>query len=57
MIALFFAVIAQGGEVPRAGLASLLKAGNFPLLVLDLVVLFLDKCHEALVARGKRGVV
>ena len=43
--------------VTCAGLAALLNAGNFPLKVLDLVVLFFDESHEALVAHGKRGVV
>ena len=57
MISLFFAVSAQGGGVPCAGLAALLNAGNVPLEVLDLVVLFFDESPEALVARGERGVV
>ena len=57
MIALLFAVSTQGGGVTPSGLASLLNAVNFPLKVLDLVVLFFDKCHEALIARGERGVV
>ena len=38
-------------------MAALLNAGNLPLKVLDLVVLFFDKSHEALVALGKRGIV
>ena len=57
MIALFFVVSARGGGVSRAGLASLLNAVNPPLKVLDLVVLFLDKCYKVLVAQGEHGVV
>ena len=57
MISLFFKVSAQGGGVPRAGLAWLLNAVNFLLMVLDLVVMFFDKGPKALVARGERGVV
>ena len=45
------------GGVPHAGLAALLNAGNFPLMIIDLVVLFSDESHEALVACGERGVV
>ena len=56
MISLFFDVSAQGGGVPRAGLVWLLNAGNFPIQVLDIIVLIFDKGHEALVARGERGV-
>ena len=52
-----FAVIAQGGGVPSAGLAALINVGNFPLEGLDLVVLFFDEGHKALVARGESGVV
>ena len=52
MISLFFAVSVQVGGVPRADLAWLLNAGNFPFKLLDIVVLFFDKGHEALVARG-----
>ena len=44
--ALFFTVSAEGGGVPCAGFASLLHAGNFPLKVLDLVVLFFDEATE-----------
>ena len=57
VISFFLAVSVESGGVPRAGLASLIYAGNLPLKVLDLVVLFFYKCHEALVARGERGVV
>ena len=57
MIAFFFEVSAESGGVPHAGLTALLYAENLPLEVLDLVFLFFYKCHEALVAGGKRDVV
>ena len=56
MKALFLAVSAEGG-VPCAGLTSLFHAGNFPLLVLDVVALLFYEGHYALVACSERGVV
>ena len=57
MIPLLFAVSAKGGGVPWAGLGlGFLEAGEFYLKVLEVVILLLDKGHEALVGVCESGV-
>ena len=57
VLSLFLPVSSSGGGGPCAGLAWLFNTGKFTLQVLDLVLLLFDEVHEALIARGERGVV